>query len=101
MYKYFYNLIDSDVNLQFTSDGLKVEVSGKATCNDNDTFDEATGRHIAETKAKIKLTRIYARILAIMQDYYSNMELDIVDALSKVLYYNEREINHLVDLVSE
>jgi hypothetical protein len=55
-----------DVSLGFGENGstvLRLELSGKAVCSEEDAFDAVVGERIAESKAKIRLYRFMHTLL--------------------------------------
>ena len=49
---------------------LRLEFSGKAVCHDEDSFDEKTGKRIAESRAKIRLYKFIHTLLYKLHVYY-------------------------------
>ena len=53
--------IPSSITNYFYVECRDIDVTGVAICSKNDTFDETTGRRIAQTKANAKAYMKYAR----------------------------------------
>ena len=49
---------------------FRLEFSGKAVCHDEDSFDEETGKRIAESRAKIRLYKFIHTLLYKLYVYY-------------------------------
>ena len=54
----------------YGGDGLRLEFSGKAVCHDEDSFNEETGKRIAESRAKIRLYKFIHTLLYKLHVYY-------------------------------
>ena len=99
---------------------FRLEFSGKAVCHDEDSFDEETGKRIAESRAKIRLYKFIHTLLyklyisyfgIIFGDRYALCNIDktadynkpggIFEEMGKYQALLIRESHHLGELLKE
>lgn len=78
--------------------GHEFKVTAETQVNPNDQYDEAIGRHIAETKARSKVFKIMTIITGELEKYYRQANESIAKMNSKSNYLYNREKNHLNDI---
>lgn len=70
--KWMFNHPSIDVNWDVAEKKIRVEVSAKATCSKDDSFDAVIGERIAESRAKIKLYKfLHTLCHRLIYCYYS------------------------------
>lgn len=76
-------------------------ISEQATCSDMDFFREDLGKHIAETKLRIKLYKIMDKINCSVLKYINQLDSKRSDAVIKTNFLLDRERKHLKELINE
>lgn len=76
----------------------KFTVKAVAKCNPNDTFDEAIGRKIAESKAKVKAFRIAKNIWSCIAKRLLNEHTIAMEMYSNCRAMEKFEFNHVEEL---
>lgn len=74
------------------SEGLKLEITGKAVCSEGDTFNEVTGQRIAESRAKIKLYKFICTLCKKLMTSYKKIVYGQADHIIPVYNFKESEL---------
>ena len=76
----------------------KVEALGKAVCGKEDKYDEAKGRQIAESRAKVELYRKIKEVIVELKKQFFNEEMDLANQKSKYERLISKEKLHIEEL---
>lgn len=78
--------------------GKEFKVTAHTQVHPGDQYDENIGRHVAETKARIKVFKIMTIVTGELEKYYRQANNAISELSSKSTYLYDREKNHLNDI---
>ena len=91
-----YNIINKKAhNLEETV----IQVVGIAQCDPSDEFDEAYGKHIAETRARRKVYEIMKYINKFVTEYINMLSFKLSISVEKTNFLLAREAQHELYLV--
>ena len=94
-------LTQSGYDYNFITDvicGHEFNVTAETQVHPGDQYDENIGRHVAETKARIKVFKIMTIVTGELEKYYRQANEAIAKLNSKSTYLYDREKNHLNDI---
>lgn len=81
--------------------GHEFTVTAHTQVHPGDQYDENIGRHVAETKARIKVFKIMTIVMGELEKYYRQANNAISELSSKSTYLYDREKHHLDDIFSK
>lgn len=96
-------LTQAGYNFDFITDffsGRTFKVSAKTTVHPEDSYDEAIGKRIAETKARIKVFKMLKMISDEFSKYVTNCAAEVAKLKDKNDFLVNREMNHLNDVLN-
>ena len=76
----------------------KVEALGKAVCGKEDKYDEAKGRQIAESRAKLELYRQIKEVIIELKHQFFNEEMDLTNQKARYDRLISKEVSHIKEL---
>ena len=76
----------------------KVEALGKAVCGKEDKYDEAKGRQIAESRAKLELYRQIKEVIIELKHQFFNEEMDLTNQRARYERLISKEVSHIKEL---
>ena len=82
-------------------DEIYFTVIGQAFCDPSDKFDEAVGKRIAETRARMEVYRIMKEINSYIAEYITDLSAKLEEAKEKTNFLWFREVDHERNLVRQ